>query len=303
MMDYTFFAFNGNALETSTIFEDFTYPMGERTVRLTEPDPATCTAHVMWVNTPHPDVSFIAQWADLVTRKLTESRAILVLPFLPGARGDKDVPSPARVNAELIANTAITDLITIDPHSDVWLDTFRSWNAGVAIHEIDTARVTFSALAVNAINAPQNYRAVIAPDKGAVRRANAVAELLGVPVYVADKRRDPETGHITSYSFSYVMDDSSYLVVDDICDGGGTFGVLANSFPSVSTVDLWVTHGGFTKGWKGTGLERYRTIFTTDSLPSAVKLWLEHPERNRVAMTYLDPFINEIITNITERGN
>ena len=301
MTDYTFFTFNGNDLEPSTLFEDFTYPLGERTVRLTDPSPVTHAAHVMCVNTPHPDVSFIAQWADLVTRKLTESRAVLILPFLPGARGDKDVPSPARVNAELIANTAITDLITIDPHSDVWLDTFRSWNAGVAVHVIPAQLATVAA--VNSANAPRNYRAVIAPDKGAVRRASEVAELLDVPVYVADKRRNRETGHITSYSFDYVMDDSSYLVVDDICDGGGTFGVLANSFPSVSTVDLWVTHGGFTKGWKGTGLERYRTIFTTDSLPSAVKMWLEHPERNRIALTRLEPFINEILTNITKKGS
>lgn len=294
MTDHTFFTFNGNDLEPSTLFEDFTYPMGERTVRLTDPSPVTHAAHVMWVNTPHPDVSFIAQWADLVTRKLTESRAVLVLPFLPGSRGDKDVPSPARVNAELIANTAITDLITIDPHSDVWLDTFRSWNAGVTVHVIPSQLVTIAA--VNPSNAPQNYRAVIAPDKGAVRRANAVADILKLPVLVAEKKRDPATGRILSYDFPAALDGGRVLVVDDICDGGGTFAMLANALPASVDADLWVTHGGFTKGWTGTGLERYRTIFTTDSLRSAVDMRSKHPER--FAVTNLDPFITEIIAGL-----
>jgi ribose-phosphate pyrophosphokinase len=54
------------------------------------------------------------------------------------------------------------------------------------------------------------------------------------------------------------------LILDDICDGGGTFTGLATELhkAEAQAVDLFVTHGIFSKG--GT-LEGIRQIFTTDS--------------------------------------
>lgn len=309
MSEFRFYEFNYNKLYPSDMFEDFTYPMGERTVRLTSTDTEPTNAQVLWVDSPHPDFSFIAQWADLVAHEYPESRIVLVMPFLPGARGDKDVPSPAITNASLIADTAITDLITIDPHSDVWLDTLYVRNKGINVVTVDTPQIVASALVTHGLGggaftvssgdenltleAPHGlgYAAVIAPDKGARRRAGAVADLIGAPLYVADKVRDPKTGHILSYVFEGDLNNGdAYLVVDDICDGGGTFVALANSFPKYANVDLWVTHGGFTKGIAGSGLERYRRIFTTDSLPSAT--------RDDVLVTALYPFVQEAVQSL-----
>ena len=312
MSDYVFLRRDADTV-SEQVFEVFTYPVGETTVRV-KPDTALLPGtQILRVNTSSPDWVVVAAWAAACEDRFPEQRRVLVVPFLPSARGDKDIPCPAAINAELAAAAPITDLVTIDPHSPVWLNMYREAAHGVTIHEIDTARVTFSALAVNAINEEvlthagglnfdgpdgMGYTAVISPDAGARDRASAVADILKLPVLVAEKKRDPATGRILSYDFPAALDGGRVLVVDDICDGGGTFAMLANALPGSVEADLWVTHGGFTKGWKGTGLERYRTIFTTDSLPSAVKLWMEHPERNRVAMTYLDPFINEIIAGL-----
>ncbi len=58
-----------------------------------------------------------------------------------------------------------------------------------------------------------------------------------------------------------------YLVVDDICDGGGTFLGLADKFwkqTSISTLDLYVTHGIFSKGVREL-LRMYHNVYSTDS--------------------------------------
>ena len=58
-----------------------------------------------------------------------------------------------------------------------------------------------------------------------------------------------------------------FLLVDDICDGGGTFIGLANEcFPSWADYDLYVTHGIFSKG-TDILFDAFVNVITTDSLP------------------------------------
>lgn len=77
----------------------------------------------------------------------------------------------------------------------------------------------------------QHITSVIAPDEGAVTRAERVAELLGVKVSaVAKKRRDMSTGKIVAYELDVTSDIGVQpLVVDDIIDGGRTFIELADA--------------------------------------------------------------------------
>jgi ribose-phosphate pyrophosphokinase len=60
-----------------------------------------------------------------------------------------------------------------------------------------------------------------------------------------------------------------YIIVDDICDGGGTFNLLAHEFKAdpqagASKLELFVSHGIFSKGLSGIDpvIER---VTTTDS--------------------------------------
>jgi ribose-phosphate pyrophosphokinase len=263
MPDYEFFAFDPatDALAPQP-FEVFAYPMGDLTVRSlgTDIHPG---AQVLWVHTAAPDWTVVFNWATLVQ---TFDRRILVLPYLPSARGDKDSPSPARTNATLAAASGVTDIVTIDPHSPIWLDSLQAANPSVARWSLDLADVVGAALGGN------DYLGVIGPDAGSTERASGVASALGVPVFIAAKQRDHATGRITGYAAPDGLHDrrGRYLVVDDICDGGGTFVLLADSVGPDIELDLWVTHGGFTKG-PDELLARYRNVHTTDSLQSAVR--------------------------------
>lgn len=261
--DYEFFAYR--AIEGRLVpqpFDVFSYPMGDTTVRYLQDGKMHGGAQVLWVKSPSPDWSLVTAWADLLR---DFEKRILVLPYLPSARGDKDTPSPARVNAGMAARTGITDIITLDPHSPVWLDTLSA----ACGHTIGVHRIDLSPLVYVSLPRFLDVDGVIAPDAGARERAGSVAKAFGVPLLIASKHRDPATGKLSGYVAPRdATADGTYLVVDDICDGGGTFNLLADAMPAGAELHLWVSHGGFTKGVGGL-LNRYRNIYTTDSLRSA----------------------------------
>lgn len=187
----------------------------------------------------------------------------LILPYFPGARQDRinkqgDLLFTARTVARIINGTNnISKVKILDPHSDVvpaLLDRCRVYNADFVLgHEI----TFFSTL--------PSYRGIIAPDAGSEKRANKVARLMEIPVYQGWKNRDVKTGALSG--FGVILDHPGhYLVVDDICDGGGTFlGLASNFFNFGVTADLYVTHGIFSKDMTPL-LVAYNKIFCSDSI-------------------------------------
>ncbi|OHU31659.1 ribose-phosphate pyrophosphokinase [Mycobacteroides franklinii] len=287
--DYEFFTYDAGRLNAAAV-EIFAYPMGDLTVRtLTDVD-LTSGVQVLWVHTAAPDWTVVFNWAALTA---AYPHRILVMPFLPSARGDKDTPCPAHTNARLAALSGITGLVTIDPHSPVWLDTLRAVNPTVSAHVIDMAKVVTGAVKAG------DYLGVIGPDAGSLGRASAVAAKLGLPVFVADKKRDPSTGALLGYKAPAEAQDrpGRYLVVDDICDGGGTFALLAQGLGDGFDLDLWVTHGGFTKG-TGVLTDNYRSVHTTDSLRSAAAAAVASPEESAVKIHPLHQYVLDVLDAI-----
>jgi ribose-phosphate pyrophosphokinase len=108
----------------------------------------------------------------------------------------------------------------------------------------------------------------VAPDAGALKKIYDIAQ--GRQVVCAEKTRDPATGKLSGVRVS--SDDAATLVgrrvwvVDDICDGGGTFIQLINcirrNVPSAIELDinLFVTHGIFSRGKMCLHEAGYRTV-------------------------------------------
>jgi ribose-phosphate pyrophosphokinase len=292
---YQFHVLNHDGLFETQTFDVFSYPMGDITVRrIPDTDLVHGTAQLIQVRRTNVDWTLIREWSVLVEDLFPGQPRVLALPYLPSARGDKDVPSPAVVNATIAAGTGVTDIVTVDPHSPVWLSAMRTTNPVIREHTLPLGDIVQRALAAD--GGASRHLGVISPDKGAVQRASEVATLLGVPVYVAGKHRDPQTGHLTNYSFDAHLAPGSYLVVDDIFDGGGTFALLADAVPDGVVLDLWVTHGGFTKpGYSAAARAPYRRIYTTDSLSSAVAAGLQD---NQIQVTALQPWIAEVLNRL-----
>jgi ribose-phosphate pyrophosphokinase len=166
----------------------------------------------------------------------------LILPCVPGARQDRlnssgDYLFTVHSVAKMINDRHFPSVTVLDPHSEV------------TPALIDRCKVIHAA---DLIHPPLGkYAAIASPDAGAEKRAAAVAKRLRLPLLHAWKTRDVNDGKITGFGMELAQlpPGSLVLVVDDLCDGGGTFIGLADVLDAAGLkAHLWVTHGLFTKG-------------------------------------------------------
>lgn len=199
----------------------------------------------------------------------------LVLPYFPGARQDRvnptgDVLFTAKSVADMINARDFSQVISVDPHSAAvprYTWPYKSYPLESVYRKLWTG-----------------YSGVICPDKGAHIRAQTAGTVLGLPVTYGAKVRDESTGALTGFDIT-VEAGKHYVVIDDICDGGGTFVGLGELIRKQGAyADLFVTHGIFSKGT--TALKKiYKNIYTTDTR--------DIDERNDV---YVIPVVKEMET-------
>lgn len=221
----------------------------------------------------HDDLFTLAMWADAVAHR--EEKKVLILPYLPGARMDRGVPTGAFVYGDFIHYSIRPDqIITVDPHSPQALhffdaadpdDPYGNYGRDATVFPVERI-IRHEVQDGSSDSKAMPYVGVIAPDKGAHDRAAAAAKVMGVPVYQAEKSRDFDTGKLSGFKMVDALpDEGKLLIVDDICDGGGTFLGLAKAtgLPK-ERLDLWVTHGIFSKGLSELR-KHFGVIHTTNS--------------------------------------
>lgn len=180
---------------------------------------------------------------------LLDCECTLDMPYLPYARQDKPIN-----NEQSFALHAFAEIINLQGWAKVM--TFDAHNPVESANLIKDFE--------NRLPKPstEKYDVVVFPDRGAQLRYANCTEL---PTVVGDKVRDQESGWITDYDFDEdSVDGKRVLVWDDLCDGGATFNVLGKSLGKAKTVDLYVSHGIFSKG-VGELLKTYAHIITTDT--------------------------------------
>lgn len=187
----------------------------------------------------------------------------LNVPFLPYARQDKVVSNDstfARSVFEQLLNSSmfnsVVEVKTVDVHSNSleFLYGFKSRDV-VDFHHyaLSETRPTY----------------VVFPDAGAAKRYEYLKEL---PHIVFEKVRDQTTGNIISHTPVNpveVKSGDSFLMVDDLCDGGATFCSISKTLHGIKQnigVHLAVTHGLFSKGKHVLGAARISEILTTNTL-------------------------------------
>jgi phosphoribosylpyrophosphate synthetase len=237
--------------------ELFTYPAGELHLMNVTPQRGSDTVFIADVRgCDVQELVYASMFADVAHQR--GCPFVLLLPYLPAARSDRGEPTGAAVYARLINSMHAEQVIGVDAHSKVIA---RLIDNLTVLHPDPLVEVVLREAGVR-------YDGVIAPDTGAVKRARSVAATLQVPCYHAHKDRDFDTGEIRSITMSEQLDgDHTYLVVDDICDGGGTFVGLAKATGLPRTqLGLWCSH--YTGNPRAVQLrECYDRFYTTDSHP------------------------------------
>ncbi len=110
-----------------------------------------------------------------------------------------------------------------------------------------------------------NY-CLVSPDGGALKKIHKLAQFLQTDnVVECMKERDVKTGALTNFkTTTESLEGQTCFIVDDICDGGGTFAGTAKMLKEKGAVkvNLIVSHGIFSKG---SNIEFVDEIYTTDS--------------------------------------
>ena len=182
----------------------------------------------------------------------------LVMPYLPYARQDHGY-NLFSTNRTFALFPFLNALMSAD-YARIF--TFDAHSPSIKKYEKITNRMpVFYSLF-------SSYDILIFPDKGAKDRYINIPEA-HQEIYYGDKVRNQGTGYITHYDLHGRLGglkDKEVLVIDDLCDGGMTFKILAESLKKegVANADLYVSHGVFSKGFAPI-LEDYRHIYTTDS--------------------------------------
>lgn len=186
-----------------------------------------------------------------------------VLPYLAYARQDRPNPNISLAAAwigRLLANAGIADLTTIDIHSRAARELI-----GLPVTSLSPADLFGRALAGWA----SREAVVVAPDRGAHARADAVLAALGLdrPLVRFGKERD--AGGVTHTTVEGEVAPRA-IVVDDILDTGGTLVSCCRKLRALGVEEtaIAVTHGLFTGArWRELADLGVGAIHVTDSVP------------------------------------
>lgn len=186
----------------------------------------------------------------------------LFIPYFPAARQDRVMvpgePLSVKVYADIINAMVLTSVTIFDPHSEV---TPALLNNCVTISNHEFIKQVIEKIG--------NEVKLISPDGGALKKIYKVSEFLGgAEVVECSKSRDVKTGKLSGFKvYSEDLAGADCLIVDDICDGGGTFIGLAEALKAKNAGKLYlaISHGIFSKGFEVFD-QYFEQIFTTDSI-------------------------------------
>lgn len=223
---------NGQPLPV-TIFPDNT----SQVWKLPENFLNTRFVNVEWQFSHEGEFMHLAQLKDLLDAHGVIAN--LKLTYLPYGRQDKHVGNNAtfalHTFATLLNSLEFHEVVIVDPHSEV------------ALGLIDYSRAEYLQSLVAEISEKNNIDLFCYPDKGALAKYES---LFIFPHIYGEKVRDQTTGNILSYKLVGDPQGKNVLIVDDICDGGMTFKILAKDLlaKGAKSVVLYVTHGIYSKG-------------------------------------------------------
>lgn len=242
-------------------YDKIVFPAGEIQVRLTEEgikeitDPHTDAFEI--ITTDVFNVLELAQLVDAIRATASNKpgrpvrESMLFMHYLPHSRADRRFTPGDTFSFEVFMG-----MIKALNFTAVW--TFDAHNAALAVQH-GIANLTPDSWVMNHIQEAitrlgRNGLCLIAPDKGAKTRYHLGQYRL--PIFVGGKVRDAATGNLSGFQIEKGIKAKKYrkgLIIDDICDGGGTFIGLGEEIHRVNpniVLSLYVSHGIFSQGTK-----------------------------------------------------
>jgi len=220
--------------------------------------------------------------ANQALKELGITNIHLYTPYFLGARSDRKFQDGGinylkTVICPIINSQDFKTVTVLDPHSDVLeacLNNFKKIsNIPFAYDVINHLNYTHPASSFDSV--------LVSPDAGALKKVFKIQQTVTTSdrkhidtMIIGSKNRDLD-GNITHTSIDGPSDldmgkKRTFIIFDDICDGGRTFIELAKAIrekyiETEVTIVLAITHGIFTKGISPI-MEHIDYIYTTNSV-------------------------------------
>ena len=232
------------------------FPDGQQTVDLLEAPYIGETVQLISRLNSFKDLELIICATQAIRNFDPNKEISLKVPYFVGARSDRKfveggVNYLKQVICPIINSMNFKSVIVLDPHSDVLeacLNNFDKTN--------NFGLVKFALTNIDNRDGARDRICLVSPDAGAYKKIFDVAKEFKIEnIITANKVRDMKTGNILRTEIP-VLDqhnDLTYVIIDDICDGGRTFVELAKVIKEgrpTAKVYLVVTHGIFSAGFK-----------------------------------------------------
>lgn len=240
-------------------YEIISFPDGEKHLKINELNRKD-TVEIVCRICNSDDLFLLIQLSDILNRQcITVDR--LVIPYFMTMRCDRlfsfEEAHSLRIVAEVVNSLKAKDVILIEPHSNVLLSLV---NNSIPLYKSpELGNISNSIFCF--------------PDKGAyLRYKNRIAS--DVKPIICSKVRDVSTGNLNGFeiiSKGDYKEGMSICVIDDLCDGGGTFigiGNLLKEELDPENLILNVTHAIQQKG-----LEKVADIYDEVNITNSYKDW------------------------------
>jgi len=199
-------------------------------------------------------------------RRSSAARITAVMPYFGYARQDRRTKARTPITAKLVANmiveAGIERVLTLDLHAtqiqgffDIPVDNLY----GAPIFALDV---------MHHFKGRMDDLMVVSPDVGGVARARDLAQRIGVPLAIVDKRRE-KAGEVAEMTVIGDVAGRTCLIVDDIVDTAGTLCKAADVLieNGASEVHSYITHGVLS----GPAIERVtnssmKSLIVTDTI-------------------------------------
>jgi ribose-phosphate pyrophosphokinase len=230
-------------------------------------------------------------------RRSSARRVTAVVPYFGYARQDRKSSPRSPISAKLVANlvtqAGADRVLTMDLH------------AGQIQGFFDIPVDNLYAAPLFARDIQERYTGrdlmVVSPDVGGVVRARAIAQRLHVELAIIDKRR-PRAGVSEVMNVIGDVQGRDCLLVDDICDSGGTLCNAAEALikNGAKSVGAYITHGVFSgAAVKRIGDSPIEMMTVTDSIAATEAV---QGARN-IRQLPIAPLIAEAMRRISEESS
>lgn len=244
------------------VYDIINFSDGEKHIKFITEINRKDSAKVICRITSMDELFILMQVGDILNRM--EVEWALVITYLMGMRMDRVMSFNEAFSLKIVAKT-INDMhpdavFVVEPHSDRTLKL------------INNSTPLMNHFAEAAMTDPEHNYMIVFPDAGAKLRYGEALENK-VPMMTCHKKRDPATGKLSGFGIDNpeVLNEypecNAFFVIDDLCDGGGTFCGIADQLKELRPDfhrTLAITHAVAARGIYKV-MDYYNDLFITNS--------------------------------------